>query len=50
MADYIMGLLKDVMELAVANASILTKARIGFTHLTEIVIEAECNQTPRNSA
>jgi hypothetical protein len=50
MADYIMGLLKDVMELAVANASILTKARIGFTHLTEIVVEAECNQTTRNSA
>ena len=44
MALYIMGLLKDVMELAVASASILSKARIGFSHLTEIVVEAECGQ------
>ena len=43
-ATYISGLLKDVMELAVANASILSKARIGFVHLTEIVVEAECRQ------
>lgn len=45
MATYIKSLLKDVMELAVASAPILTKARIGFTHLTEIVVEAECAQS-----
>lgn len=44
MAAYIKSLLKDVMELAVASAPILTKARIGFAHLTEIVVEAECAQ------
>jgi len=44
MAVYIRGLLKGVMELAVASASILAKARIGFAHLTEIVVDAECNQ------
>ncbi|WP_426129452.1 hypothetical protein [Pararhizobium sp. PWRC1-1] len=45
MANYIKGLLKNVMELAIASASILSKARIGFAHLTEIVLEAECSQT-----
>lgn len=50
MAVYIRGLLKDVMELAVASASILSKARIGFAHLTEIVVEAECNQAAGQSA
>jgi hypothetical protein len=44
MAEYIRGLLKDVMELAVANASILARARIGFTHLTQMVVEAERHQ------
>ena len=50
MADYIMGLLKDVMELAVASASILLRTRIGFSHLTDIVVEAECNQAPGQGA
>ena len=45
MATYIKSLLKDVMELAVASAPILTKARIGFTHLTETVVEAERAQS-----
>ena len=45
MATYIKGLLKDVMELAIASAPMLTKARIGFAHLTEIVVEAECAQS-----
>lgn len=50
MAEYVSGLLKDVMELAVASASILLRARIGFAHLTEIVVEAECNQAPGRGA
>lgn len=44
MALYISGLLKDVMNLAVANAPALSKARIGFAHLTEMVMEAECSK------
>lgn len=44
MAVCIASLLKGVMELAVANASILSKARIGFAHLTEIVVETERRQ------
>jgi hypothetical protein len=45
MATNIKSLLKDVMELAIASGPILTKARIGFTHLTEIVLEAERAQS-----
>jgi hypothetical protein len=44
MAVYISNLLRDVMEVAVASAVILRKARIGFAHLTEIVLDAECNR------
>ncbi len=50
MAVYVRGLLKDVMELAVASALVLLKARIGFAHLTEIVVEAECNQAAGQDA
>ena len=44
MAQYIGTLLKDVMGLAVASGTVLTKARIGFGHLTELVVAAECQQ------
>lgn len=43
MAQYISRLLKDVMELAVASAPALSRARIGFAHLTEMVVEAACS-------
>ncbi|WP_426237651.1 hypothetical protein [Pararhizobium sp. DWP1-1-3] len=41
-AEYLKEVLDDVMMLAMASSSILTKARIGFAHLTEIVTAAEC--------
>ncbi|KQV38733.1 hypothetical protein ASC96_25745 [Rhizobium sp. Root1204] len=42
MAQYISRLL-NVMELAVASAPALFRARIGFAHLTEMVVEAACS-------
>lgn len=44
MAAYVRGLLREAMELAIASATTLAKARIGFAHLTEMVIEAERGQ------
>ena len=43
-AEYIKKLLDAVIGLALACSATLTKARIGFAHLTNIVVAAACDR------